>query len=336
MLLAVMTAGLLGCSSVSGEPARPTPVMLRPTAPPVHSFVPGVHRYVDDSDRLVIPTLTPTPAPTPRPAPVFSGSSPAEPVVGPDSLPDDEGGELDCTAQYRRSLIDYRGRIPFGAEVARDLAEQVRENRPGCVDEGWAPELEPGRACLRGRIAGLHVSPGLTGRSNPIALPVLLTSGRDDAGNILIHFARLPSQDARGCWYYDVDLEAWAWLVSGRDSGIDRRPFPLCDSRLREMISVSASPDFGPAEVARAADRVRLENPAACSSPLWSLFPSSHPHEDCGSPSGTGIDDDGSLVITWHGDYTPSDYAVCWVLPAGADAWDVHYVRDDPDAGGDS
>ena len=122
-------------------------------------------------------------------------------------------------------------------------------------------------------------------------------------------------------------------MVAGDDSGVDRRPFPLCNSRLRELVASSAGPGFGPADVARVADEVRLQSPSVCGSPLWNLFPMSAPHEDCGSLSGTGIDDYGSLVITWHADYTPSDYAVCWVLPADGDVWDVYYVRDDSEPG---
>ena len=339
VLLMALLMALLGCSGGSGEAEQPTPVLLRPTLEPAHEFVPGVHRYIAESDRLVIPTLTPMPTPTPtlRSAPVFSGSGTPEPSS--DALQvsmDDADESLGCTAQYRRMLVSYRGRIPFGAEVAQSLAADLLELRSDCVEDGWAPEFTSSRACIRGRVAGVSISPGLSGRSNSIALPAAFVSGRDDQGNILLHFARVPHQDSPGCWYYSAGREAWAWMVLGGDSGVDRRSFPLCDGRLREMISASAGPGFGPADVARTADEVRLWFPDHCGSPLWNLFPSAYPNEDCGSLSGTGIDPDGSLVVTWHADYTPSDYAVCWVLAAGADAWDVYYVRDAPDGGGDS
>lgn len=332
VLASVLAAGLLGCSGASGgRPDGPTPVLLRPTAAPVHEFVPGVHRYVGDSDRLVIPTPSPTPTPTRRPPPVFSSSGGGEPHPTLEAAPGggDDRLPLTCTAEYRRSLVDYRGRIPFGAEVARDLAERLREARQDCAGDNWAPELSSSRVCFRASIAGVNVSPGLTGRASSVAIPVVLTSGRDDSGNILLHFARLPSRDDPGCWYYQASREAWAWIALGRDSGVDRRPFPGCDRRLRQLVSADDGPDFGPAAVARATDEVRLQVPSDCGSTLWNPFPSSHPHEDCASRSGTGIDEDGSLVITWHPGYPPSDYAVCWVLPAGTDVWDVYYVREE-------
>ena len=331
-LAVLILPAVMGCQAVSGVPApSPTPVLLDPAPLRVHEFVPGVHQYVSESERLVIPTLTPTPVPTLRPPPVFSAPLPEVSSADLRVVADEAVEPLSCTAQYRLSMVEYRGRIPFGAEVAQELAEALVQLRPECAGEDWGPELASGRACLRGRISGVPISPGLTGRSNPIALPVPLTSGRDELGNILVHFARVPGHDSPGCWYYTADRGAWAWLVLGGDFGVDRRPFPVCDRRLRELVSDAAGPGFGPADVARALDEVRLDLPVTCGSPLWDLFPSALPHEDCGSPSGTSIDGDGALVVSWHTNHTPSDYAVCWVLPAGADVWDVYYVQDDPE-----
>ena len=148
-------------------------------------------------------------------------------------------------------------------------------------------------------------------------------------GNILVHFARLPASDRRGCWYYSASRQAWAWTISGGDSGIDRRSFPLCDALLMDLIASSAHDGFGSAEVARALDEVRLRAAGDCSSPLWGLFPSSGSHDDCGAPGVTGVAGDGSLVVTWHPDYLPPDYAVCWALPVGSGVWEIFYEEDE-------
>ena len=328
---AVLVLLLAGCSMGLGGSGEPTPVSLPPsTAEPVYPVVPGVHRYVDPEGRLFFPSPTPVPTPSPRPPRDFSRIFSTLPAALPPPTTPAEAPEEppSCVDQYRRMLLDYDGRLHFGAEVAWSLSEELKELRPDCVESGWNPVLDTGLACVSSSVAGLDISPGLTRRLHSVAPPRALPTGRDERGNILVHFKRVPLVDRPGCWYYNSARRAWAWSVSGVDSGVDRPRFPVCDRLLREL-AASAGGDFGPVDVARALDEARRQLPAECGSLLWNPFPESGSHRDCGVPGVTGRSGDGALVITWHPDYLPADGSVCWVLPMDSGSWKFFYPRDD-------
>ena len=233
-----------------------------------------------------------------------------------------------CNSHYRQMLIDYRGRVLFGTNVALLLSRELRDLRPDCVEQGWEPLFEADLVCVSGRVAGIRISDALTWLPHSLAPPVALPTARDGRGNILVHFARLPLVDERGCWYYSASGEAWAWLVSGSGSGVDRPEFPACDHWLRELLSASAGEDFGPLHVARALDEVRLHLPDRCGSSLWDIFPASGSHEDCEVAGDTGLNPAGFLVITWHENHLPADGAVCWALPPGSTGWEFFYPEE--------
>ena len=86
--------------------------------------------------------------------------------------------------------------------------------------------------------------------------------------------------------------------------------------------------DFGQIHVVRAIDEVRLQLPEECGTSLWSLFPSSGSHEDCGAAGNTGVNPEGFLVVSWQEEHLPWDNAVCWVLPEGSDVWEYYYVQE--------
>ena len=334
LVLAVLVFVLSGCSGWPDEPKRSTPVVLPQAVEPVYPVVPGVHRYVGSGDRLSFSVPTPTPRPTPRPTRDFSVMRvpTQEPVVATPvpELPGMvwEGEILSCADEYRRMLINYDGRVPFGVEVAWSLSEELKDLRPGCVDEGWNPLFDAGVACVSGSVAGIRISPGLTRRLNSVSHPMALATGRDGNGNILVHFERLPFVDGPGCWYYNSTAQVWAWSVLGGSLGVDRRRFPACGHLLRSLTAVSANEDFGPVHVARVLDEVRRQLPVGCGSPLWNLFPGPGSHEDCGVSGDTGWNDDGYLVITWHSGYLPTDGSVCWVLAPGSQSWEFFYPRE--------
>ena len=337
VLLALFIPLLSGCSGWLEEPAPPTPVAFPRSEERAHPFVPGVHRYMEEGDRLVFTTPAPTPALSPAPSP----SSVPSLVPSQDGLvaslastptPEPPGmlwqGDVpSCVDLYRRMLVGYDGRIPFGAEVAWSLSEEFRNMDAGCADEGWDPLFDAGVVCERGSIAGVRISPGLTRRLNSIAHPKALPTGRDSKGNILVHFRRLPLGDGAGCWYYNSARRVWAWTVLGVESGVDRPRFPDCDALLLSLIAASADEGFGPLHVARALDEAGLRSPGRCVPPLWSPFPFSGSHEDCGVSGGTLLQDDGLLVVSWHPDYRPADGSVCWVLDSGS--WEFFYPDED-------
>ena len=176
---------LSGCSMGLGGSGEPTPVYLPPSASePVYPVVPGVHRYVDTGGRLVFPSPTLVPTPSPRPTRDFSRLlSTPEPTA--ESTPVPAGGRAElpsCVEQYRRMLLDYDGRLVFGAEVAWSLSEELKELRPDCVESGWNPVLDTGLTCVPGSIAGVDISLGLTRRLHSVALPrALPTAGTTGA-----------------------------------------------------------------------------------------------------------------------------------------------------------
>lgn len=175
-----LVLGLTGCSGLPEQmpapaflapPATPTPVVLPRTAPPAHPFVPGVHRYVEPEERLSFPTATPAPTrvPTSRPTAAPARRTPVptpRPTLEPPGFvwqtAPAPGEPPSCVDRYRRMLIDYQGRIPFGAAAAWALARELREGEPACAVDSFAPELAPGTVCVSGTVAGLNLSPGLT------------------------------------------------------------------------------------------------------------------------------------------------------------------------------
>ena len=333
LLLAWVPALLLVACAGAGGPVSPSPVALQPTpAPDVHPFVPGVHRYVGEGDRLEIPT--PTPVPTLTPLPVRDGggkrvSAEMEQEAAASAVPLETSEEpRSCIDHYRAMLIEYRGRVPFSSQVALQLSRELGELRPDCPAQGWAPRFEPGLVCVTGSVSEVPISPRLTQRRHSLSTPQPLPTARDDRGNILVHFARLPLRDEAGCWYYRASRDAWAWLVSGVDSGVDRPRFPACDGLSRSLLAALTG-EFGPLQIARALDKVRLQLPSECGSPLWDIFPASGSHEDCGVPGGTGRSPDGFLVVTWHEEHLPADGAVCWVLFPGGSEWRPYYPKED-------
>ena len=180
-----------------------------------------------------------------------------------------------CRDDYRLMPIGYDGRIPFGAEVAWSLSEELKKRRPGCVEEGWDALPDTGVTCPSGAVAGVRISPGLTRRSNSVSHPEALPTGRDEQGNILLHFrAGSPGGPSGLLVSTSSARQVWAWSVLGGESGVDRRRFPECNRLLRSLVETAASGgDFGPVHALRAMDEVRAEMPAGCGSALWGVFP---------------------------------------------------------------
>ena len=325
---------LAGCGGGARAPVTPTPAYVPPTAAPVHSFVPGVHRYVDPGGRLAVPTPTPVPTPTRVPLPGFIPEVPLDTsgggLSGPHGASEDAAAvPPSCVDHYRRMLVEYEGRVPFGSQVAYQLSRELVELRPDCSRQGWSPRFEADLVCVTGRVGEVSISRGLTWRQNSLSYPRAVPTARDSRGNILVHFARMPFDDAGGCWYYSSDTRAWAWLVVGSGSGVDLPRFPSCEALLRDLLASQAQRGFGPLQVVRAVDEVRLRLPVPCGSGLWNVFPTSRFQEGCGVESGTGLTPAGDLVVSWHDGHFPADDAVCWVLPRGSDEWKFHYVKVD-------
>ena len=334
-LLLVFVFSLAGCGGgdnvefVLPEIPEPTPFPFE-----------GDGRYVSEEHRLEFPTFTPVPTSTPRPtrAPLSRRVATVVPTPTPGvssalaalvGLPGDE--VLSCVDHYRRMVISYDGRVPFGPEVVGELSEDMKSARPDCVAQGWSPEFGLESVCTLTTIAGVRVREVFfrwEGSREP--RPIARSTMRDDRGNIMVHFQKMPFHDGRGCWYYDSPALSWAWLVGGEDgprSGLDRSRFPGCEKYVRDLVDSLPDGEISGGEplaleVARAIDRVKFEFPSDCGK-LWNIYPQRDERADCEVSAPTGADDEGLLIINWHHEYPASDGSICWVRSGAGGDWRI-------------
>ncbi len=278
------------------------------------------------------PTLTPTPTPTPWPTEAFVPLATATPVavrpvldIAAVRAAELDPGQLGCTDYYRRMLIDYQGRESFGPSVAYSISDRLVAIRDDCAAAGWAPEFSFNRVCLGYEVAGITLSSGLVRTVGEVPREEARGTGRDESGNILVHFARMSLADGLGCWYYQASSQQWAWVVYGEGNGVDLPQFPACNGLLRDLLAERREyAGGGAAGIARAIDRTRFDGYGVCSDSLWNLFPVKSGSKLCGVQSDTGITADGSLVVNWHAEYPPAGGDVCWVLRSGRSEWEVY------------
>ena len=329
-VLALMGLGF-GCGS---DPELPE---LPEFSTPTPVFLEGDGFYVGAEDRLVIPTMTPAPSPTPRVLAVVLSDVDRRGAPTPTPLPAalaalfdvPEEGILSCMDQYRRMLIDYRGRVPFGPEVAEQLSDGMLSVRKDCGEEGWAPEFGLEIVCVGLRVSGLRISDGfVVWEGAKEKYPRVLSTRRDGNGNLLVHFKRLPFQESRGCWYYDTVRLSWAWVVSkdsGAEGGVDRPEFPVCEGYLRNLVDDVGGEGVRALEVARLVDRVRADLPSECETKLWDIYPRLSWNPGCEVQGDTGLLPDGSLLLNWHPEHLASDGAVCWLRNGESGEWRPFY-----------
>ena len=333
-LLLFLLTGALACGG--GEPP---PTLVRAPALPTRVPVdPSAFRYVSGDERLVFPTDTPVPTITPRPT--FSVRSVAGRltptpeaataafVKEPSSFwagRDVPAVSLSCRDRYREMLIAYDGRVPFGPEAAAELSRELVSNRPECLEEGWSPDFDLERVCVTSTVGGVRIRKGLVYSSSAWDEAAALGTGRDVDGNILVHFRKLPLDDARGCWYYLASEKSWSWFVSGEGGGVDPSIFPACDALLRAVLLEDLSPGIGALDVARAIDDVRTELGEGCPARLWDLYPRAGGYGFCALDSPTGLSDDGSLVLNWQLAHPASGGALCWVWTLSDAVWREYY-----------
>ncbi len=302
---------------------------------PTPSPVSGPWRYVEEDDRLVFPTPGPTATPTPRPTRVVNLRARATLIPTPEARapeePWSELQELSCTDFYRGMLVAYSGRVPLGPEVSWQLSGQLVKVRPDCLEKGWRPEFGLGVVCEDIRVGGVRMSDSfIRWEGAKEKRPRVLSTRKDGEGNILVHFERMPLEDAKGCWYYSAFYRTWFWVVLRDEravSGVDLPVFPSCEKRLGDLIRALAleGGQVNALEVARFIDGVKLEFPEECGGGLWTLFPVDSFHPECPAGRDTGVGYDGAAVVNWHPRYPASDGAVCWVFPAGGSEWKSFY-----------
>ena len=112
-------------------------------------------------------------------------------------------------------------------------------------------------------------------------IPTTKPSGKDDEGNIFLHFQKLPLRVNLAVGITGAKGQAWSWNVLGVGSGIDRPVFPECESRLREILAGSEAEAVGSLEVVRGIDDVKAELARECDVGLWDIYPQRGGREGC-------------------------------------------------------
>lgn len=354
LLLAIglvwVAVGLAGCVDLEfggGEPPASVPaVPVEERVVPTAVF----GKEFDKPARLVLPTLTPSPVPEgewdgferagldgvkgefadvpdSEPIPVRVYSEEPFDFVGYAAVEGvwsglEDGGLVTCVDMFRRMLVGYEGRRPFGPEVAEELSGELVRLRPDCGEAGWAPEFRLEAVCVQGRLAGKPLPEAMVVREGSLKIPRALGSRKDVHGNTFVQFERMPFVDSRGCWLFTVYDGAWAWFVSGVGVGVDMPEFHACEDVLRGVLVGEQSAEMGAHEVAQAVEVVKEESGGRCHSAGWDLYPRSEGHVGCGDGAlETGWTEDGSLVVNWQVEHRGSTGALCWIYDGETGEW---------------
>ena len=319
VFLAALLLALVGCA---GERAAPKVVVV--PAPTREAGSPLEWRYVSLEKRLVLPTATVVPTPTRRPTPVMVRMEAVLEAAAPAPVEERAPETRGCVEHYRDLLAGAGPRPVLGAEVAWRLSEELVGSRPECLEEGWSPELGLEVQCGGSAVGGVGVARGLLRFGGQTNRARLGPTGRDEYGNVLVHFRRLPLVDGAGCWYYQASRDTWGWRVLGGESGVWLPEFPGCEARVREGVSRGMLADLGVLHVARVLDGVRREHSAECGDPMWGSYPRRGGYAECGVQAETGVTEDGTMVVNWHERHPALGGVLCWVRPAGAQGWEDH------------
>ena len=274
--------------------------------------------------------LFPVALPTAAPAPVLATPVPAPTVTAaPAVVLVNNAAKVTCTIAYRTWLAEDKDW--FDARDLHDRLPEFREARPDCAGEKFDPIFSQQRVCvypgqdygvrpyhsfLRDR-RGQKVSVGPT-RQNYVAL--------------LVHFAKLPTREEGGCWYYDRLNEHWTEAVVdevGRyqnpneptpapdesESRVARERIAACNRELRSRLE-AAEPGRDAVDIAELILSIQTG--------IADCFADWHPEvaadgisAECpAAPSGKNAD--GDVVIHW---YRSPDGSACWVRGASDGEW---------------
>ena len=339
LLLSALMMGCVEFQYGGGSRQLSEPIRV-PAEAPVPT--PVVGKEFSRPQRLVLPTFTPVPSPTPPGLFELSADSPDEagpvrPAVGPAVTASERfdfvqygttsgvwsdpgpGGLVGCVDVFRRSVLAYEGRAPFGPEVAQSLSDQLLRSRPDCADAGWAPvfALEP--VCVVPFFADRRLPDTLIFFQPGARYGVVRASMKDPFGNVVIHFSRMPLVDGLGCWHFAVYDGSWTWFSNPLGEGIDYLRFPHCEAALRGLIAPTLGQPVRPLEVLAFMDSVRVET-EGCVQGGWEPFPQGGGYPACGGRA-TGWHEGGEFVLNWHESYLASGGDVCWVYKAAEDEW---------------
>ena len=330
VLLAVLLSLVLaGCGGSPDDEVAPAPggermasvgaeVTVAPVATlPVVKLLPTV----------VVPEVADTPVAALQSTEVSPADTQAV-AFGFVPLTEEEVKGLECQTRFRDVLVGYEEGAGFAAEVVDKLAREFLESRPDCKDIGWSPAFNFERVCVRESVAGVRLPNGLLDYVGSMGIPQSVGTARDEGGNMIIHFAKMPMEDAQGCWFYEARKRSWHWFVGGdvRSRGTDGPVFPSCEARLKELLEEEAlGGGLSAAHAGQLVQYVYFEFGDECPREIWSPFPLSGSVEWCGDGWSTGVMDDGTVAVNWYGRYAPASGALCWVLPSGSSEWREYF-----------
>ena len=237
---------------------------------------------------------------------------------------------LECQTVFREKLVAYDKDAVFGPEVVDRLAREFLSERTDCGEVGWSPVFDFDRVCTEAkwRYVG-YIDGGLRRPKGSGGVSEAVGTARSKNGSMLIHFAKVPMVDWKGCWYYKANGRSWSWFVGGDpfgSQGLDEPVFPWCETRLKSLLESEASAgSLSAARIGQLVQYVYFEFGDKCPRHVWSPLPLDGSTPVCGDGWSTGILDDGTVVVNWYDEFTPVSGARCWVLPSGGDEWEEYF-----------
>ena len=279
----------------------------------------------------VTPWPTFTPVPTPEPTPEPAGAAGRDdgvvtvPGDGDVAGPVAPGRRFTCRVDFRRWLVATKWRT--ARDLDRGMAD-FRALRPDCNAVVFAPEFSAGPRCRDGdRVGGVRVGSFFSrGEAHNYDLELLGTR-KSGAGDMLVHFARLPERTGPGCWYYQARAGRWLETVPGGSGSAAAVPAPtaapvaggfrVCDDALRRRFA--SEPDLVNALLMQSVIDQVATGLAECSAGWEPRVSEARLAARC-PVRDSGWAADGSIVVHWSG--SPGDGASCWVYDPSSGEWE--------------
>ena len=287
-------------------------------------------------DRLEFRTPSPEPEPTPSEAVRVFVPTPTPTALPERYLEYGRSVVLTCVNEYRRSVAEFPEGLMFRSESAETLSDLLVSRRADC-GEVWAPEFNYRVSCVGGDIGGEIFGSGLVRFEGSFGDRFALPTRAGDAGDVLIHFSRMPDREGPGCWYFSSREVVWWWAVVDAEGSVvewGRDPvlYPVCDLVLQDEIL--AADRVRPADVARLVAEVRRDYEGYCDVVGWNMFPRIGGNEGCDIFAPTGMFEDGSVVVNFSPDYPATDGSLCWHWDPEVGGWSASGGSDQGDGGG--
>ena len=331
-----MLIPLLACN----RPIEPSPTLV-PPVPAAHR-PPGVVVLPTAPWAPATPWPTFTPLPTPWPTVAYVDFDP-DPDLSPTLQADSGSGllirstpspaRLDCTVHFQHFVV---ANAPVrSARHAVGIVRDFRGERPDCIYGKFDPIISEHPVCHRSdTVAGVRVSAVHSVGESYNHNVRLGPTRSDNAGNVLIHFRRVPVGRDAGCWYYVHSTGRWHVETVAQapvrptigptpltpQAGVPTLPGPgyrQCDAELRSLLLAQSS--GAPLDVAGSV--LQVETGLGQCSLGWRPVVSEAQVSPACPALETGRYSSGALIIHWSD--PPHDGSSCWIYDPSVARWNT-------------